>query len=657
MQKTPTQPWTDQFHNLLSKCESLQDIRDLVQRLERKVSKPPGHSRLIVKHLLNSNWGLCELPNFLVDGTLNSPESGCFEELFQWLISRSQSKANLDSIYACIQKSLSLGLLSALEAQRLLTELANVNTKSNGAILKLGDTETIQDWYWMMAKAMDGCPVFNFKDLGQNHLLQWCFRVSEAPFAPSAFDTFRLAQRYLATSTFFGFKVNVTQGLVRKWVTYAQRAQKHQPVDLMNGQLEITWNYAKVADFLAALQPCVAAKSICQITEKLVRDVLKGSRQPYALEMWMKVLSRISISSADALLEDRAWTGSFATGTAASGISPQQAIILRIWTANQMATRAPKAHRSQSLQDLTRRLIQHLEGQLRPGQDLLAELLFTFQSLPLPSPSPAIQRIARSCTGNLHLHGSIDKLQADVLSVAEAPLTLFKEDDVYRNAGYNLSKYVTLMAERATMNPDAFLQLAHALIMRDKLSIKVITRILRHSRALNLSLAHAVGATSTHATPTNPPSHSPNRATSLRLLNSLARSFAISPVLSPRQSFRKVYRIYLHLHQYTWGCAIGPDITRALWHAGVTRYKETGTSPEKVAWILGKVREVEGHEVADWLLWFGAGGVKGWEEWMRQGCGGVDGEGWKRVVNKKKPHLGEGRGGKKLFFGRGEVVG
>jgi hypothetical protein len=85
------------------------------------------------------------------------------------------------------------------------------------------------------------------------------------------------------------------------------------------------------------------------------------------------------------------------------------------------------------------------------------------------------------------------------------------------------------------------------------------------------------------------------------LLHDLAISFATSPVATPRAAFRRVYWCYLFLSQH--GVPIQSKITRALWHAGVTRYGEQGTSATLLKWILCRVSEVEGEDVARQLLW------------------------------------------------------
>ncbi|KAF7513165.1 hypothetical protein GJ744_010561 [Endocarpon pusillum] len=624
-----TQPSAASFHDSLSECQSLQQIRELVQRSEMNLLQTPGHSRDILKYLLTSGRAISELQDFFLDRTLHPLGSGCFEEFCDWLAAKPHTEAQLQHYYVCVQKCLHVGLLSGREIQSLLNKLASAKVVSQGTIEKLGDIAAIQTWYWMMADTLNSCPIFGLNDLGEKCLQQWSFGIAEAPFTPCALDTFCKVQQYLATSDRFGFKVNTVRGLVRKWIDYTQASHQQRQPSMDRSQQE-----TKVANLLVTVQPSVAAKSICQITEKLVRDALKGIRQPIALDIWMQTLLRFPRSLASVVLQQRPWRQGLAED-AVIGLSCRQAIAVRLWTVTRFATQQQEPGIMHEPGNTTQSLIRLFQRQLKPDQNLLAELLFTLQSLPLPSPSAVLRVVVARDTEGLQVGGSIDKLQADMIRMCQSRISVFKEDDLYKNAKINLRSYLRQLAERVNTDPEAFLRLAHDLIMKDKLSIKIITRILEHNPALGLSLAHAAGPTQTPSnwSKTTTPPLAPSVA--LHLVNSLARVFALSPVLSPRQSFRKVYWLYLYLHRFTWGFAIGPDLTRALWHAGVTRYKETGTSPEKVGWILSKVREVEGQEVADRLLWFGSGGVEGWEEWMVQSCGGVDREGWKRIVNSR----------------------
>ena len=641
-----TQQSADLFHDLLSRCQSLQEIRDLVQRLEINLLQAPADSRRILKYMLNSNWEATELQDFILDRTLHAPGSGCFEDLLHWLTSKPHSEAHFKSFYVCVRKCLHLGLLSEREIEVLLAKLAKIEIVLQGIIMNFGDTELIQSWYWMMADAMRSCPIFSLNDLGEKRLQTWLFCVAEAPFALCALDTFRVLQQEFTTADGFGFKVNGARGLIKKWIGYAHGAVQRRLPSPNKAHDKPNLGYAKVADFLTGLQPPVAAKSICQITEKLVRDVLKGSRQPVALDIWMQTLSRLPRRSAGKILQDRSWRRRLGEEGSASRLSSRQGVVVRLWTATCLAAEPSKAHHLQELEELTQILVPLFGRQLKPSQNLLSEMIFTLQSLPLPSTSAVLQAVIKFSAGDLRIRGSMDKLQVNMVRVSKSRIALFEKDDIYKNAKVNLKPYLRQLAEQVNTDPEAFLQVAYYLIMRDKLSIKIITRILQHNLALNLSLAHAAVSTQMQvkephhtAQPTTTASPSLNQTVALNLMNSLACAFALSPVLTPRQSFRKVYWVYLHLHRFTWGIGITPEVTRALWHAGVTRHKETGTSPDKVRWILSKVRETEGQEVADRLLWFGAGSIRGWMDWIQKGSNGADTDGWKRFVGDRSKHM------------------
>ena len=96
-------------------------------------------------------------------------------------------------------------------------------------------------------------------------------------------------------------------------------------------------------------------------------------------------------------------------------------------------------------------------------------------------------------------------------------------------------------------------------------------------------------------------SNLPAREQVVGLIHHLAISFATSLVASPRSALRRVYWCYLFLCNYK--VPIQPVMIRALWHAGVTRYGEGGTAATLLKWLLKRVRELEGEEIASRLLW------------------------------------------------------
>jgi hypothetical protein len=633
-QKVPnTSITTDQFYDPLSRCQSLQEIRVLIRRLEINLVQTPDYSRKILKHLLDSSWTASSLRAFFLDATLHTPGSGCFEELLQSYVSQPHEEAHINGLHHCIRESLNLGIMSGQDVKVLLNKLPHVQIDRQGTITKLGETVAIQNWYLMMANAIRQCHIFTFQDLEEKQLQLWCQRVVEAPFGHHALGTFAAIQQYLKSHS---FSVNTARGLINRWVIYEHRNHERHTRDLTARHHKYTFSSRMVSEFLTTLQPAVAVKSIYQTTEKLVRDVLKKCRQPNVLEIWMRALESLPELCSDGIPKHCAWkNGLSEDALEACGFSSKQGIIVRLWTATQLSGQKRGRDHAQHLRNLIQGLIQLFHQRLKPEEDAMMEFLFTLQSLPLPSPSSLLDKIAKAKTEQLHLRGSVDKLHADLSRIFESSVALFKDDDIYHRAEIYLTPFLRQMAERVNTDPAAFLQVAHQIITQDKASIKMIIRMLRHNRAFNIALSQSAPSrietqphqllTTTSLTP----------AIAIYILNSLARSFALSPAMTPRQSYRKVHWVYLILHRYTCGTAIGPDLTRALWHAGVTRYKDTGTSPTKIAWILSKVREVEGQQVADQLLWFGSGGVSGWEDWTKRWCNGVDSDGWRRVFGRK----------------------
>ena len=83
----------------------------------------------------------------------------------------------------------------------------------------------------------------------------------------------------------------------------------------------------------------------------------------------------------------------------------------------------------------------------------------------------------------------------------------------------------------------------------------------------------------------------------------IALAIARCPRVRPRAAFSWVYHCYMTVVWRKRLGGVGPEMTRALTHAGITRklQAEQWVSTEQIGWILSKVQEVEGEEVAHQL--------------------------------------------------------
>ena len=93
----------------------------------------------------------------------------------------------------------------------------------------------------------------------------------------------------------------------------------------------------------------------------------------------------------------------------------------------------------------------------------------------------------------------------------------------------------------------------------------------------------------------------PRTISRVAMLNRIALSYAKAEHLSPRQAFKWVYKCYIACKKEK--LPILPDMTKALVYAGCGRYlkQRRWVATRQFTWVLDRVREVEGDEVADQL--------------------------------------------------------
>ncbi|KAL4970712.1 class I SAM-dependent methyltransferase [Aspergillus stella-maris] len=109
----------------------------------------------------------------------------------------------------------------------------------------------------------------------------------------------------------------------------------------------------------------------------------------------------------------------------------------------------------------------------------------------------------------------------------------------------------------------------------DTFSIWTIIRLLRMHTPAKLALPFSWGPrpSPSHKSVIGKPRHpnSPDPHDVLDMIHSLAVAFACSEQISPRRSFQLVYWLYLFLVRHDG--PVKPPLVRALYHAGVTRFK------------------------------------------------------------------------------------
>lgn len=591
-----------QFSEKLEICQSFSEIKRGMQELNITCHSHSSFGSSILQRLLVLSGDFAEVREFMLDRASNLPGSKCLLELLDWFICQQRPSLMWNGLYSLLSTSIELGLCLPADIQLLLDQIPNFRLDKDET-KSMGETPSAQKWYNMIAKAARSSPVFGLKDLTQSQLQQLITLVRDAPFSPIALETFRFAQSHLHGHE--TFKIGIACDLIRLCVTNTK------PTKSMDGMDDVKL-------LLQDLQPAAAVQVLIRMTDEFVSGEKLTSAQFGVIELWAQGLSSLARSSARKILSQTNWADFGWSSESVDNLSSKYSTtvfrrkaIMRLWAISQLGSAVSSKRASPDFQALVGSMVRVLKDELQPHQDLMAEVVFTLQLLSLPSPSLVLRNVAKSSASGLSFRTSVEKYQAALIKVADNPLSCFRDDEIYQVVNATSTQHMKALAHRTNCDPESFLHIAQSMIMQDAASSKIVTRILRSNLDIKMALAYArrldPKSSSSHTVQSTPGSGDESSftiapTTALHIINTLATSFAISPALSPREAYRKVYWLYCFLCRYTGGSAVGESMTRALWHAGVTRYQETGATPERVQWVLSKVRQVEGNEAAQRLL-------------------------------------------------------
>lgn len=182
-----------------------------------------------------------------------------------------------------------------------------------------------------------------------------------------------------------------------------------------------------------------------------------------------------------------------------------------------------------------------------------------------------------------------------LLSTVQAHVAAFMHDGIYLEASNTASDRLQQTVNAVNLDMKTFQELIRTLVVSNKLNIRWVTRILERNR--NFAVALAWSGPSRVSLGKLKRKIDPEQA--LETMEILAIAFAVSPAISAAQAFTKVKWCLEYLR--SCGAVVNTPITRALWHAGVTRYGDQ-ISREKLEWLVSWMRRVEGDEVTRKLL-------------------------------------------------------
>ncbi|RMZ80914.1 hypothetical protein DV737_g2742, partial [Chaetothyriales sp. CBS 132003] len=386
-------------------------------------------------------------------------------------------------------------------------------------------------------------------------------------------------------------------------------------IDRMQNEISVDEN--KVVQMLPDR---ILAHVLASVTEEILVKTWSGECGPEVMYGWGKVITSLDRISFKQWLLDQS-NFNLMCSTLSCRLGQQEQFLVGVWILVKLCwsrARATSISQQLSLREAFDRLFPALLRAFNFGAEQLK--LFT-QSLPFEG--TFVQKLSLLLNRE---HLSELTARVDVGEEGKQPTEVsvsnLMDDDLYRQLQTKSVDGLCELGESINADLSTFAQISRKLIHGDKYAIRVVKRLLQHNLPIKTSLSQSAPqriqsrALQEHASDgateaASMHSHSrvgrqtgqshllPSQA--LGLMERLALAFALAPSLSARSALVQVHWCYTFLHRY--GAPITPAITRALWHAGVTRYHGNGPSYSQMHWILKIVSEVEGQGVAGMLLW------------------------------------------------------
>jgi hypothetical protein len=609
------------FQTQLRSTSNLHEVGTVIKTLELDLVHDPFFSELAFDHILATNYKLAS--EFLLDPLLNPPTANNYSKVVMYLKENVATKNQRKTLLQAVFQGFSVGLVRREQAQIILQHLPEILINSKDGPISARHTPRINKYYSIILRCLTECNIFSTRDLGADILHAWIGYIQDGPYDHytaklilsltksaalcQATERFRTDSR-LFRDFLFRAEITATSSLTKKWLAILCEQPARRERDLKH-----------LSQILAQRPPGVLRSVVVGMPNRLAVSIRNGTLSPKVLLMWEQVLRSFEKETATLVLGNKpVWTRMRAVTDA--GLTSNVQLVLRLWTALILCDGCQEPLRMLRQMDFLSQLRGHFQ-ESDPGL-LRSKILLTLQSLPkLESLDGLFDSISK-----IYQPQSVDdgvrptKHEATVDGFTSQSFAVFQNDNTYLKALRHLNDPLTKLAESVNTDIDGFARIVLPLIARDKLSLRIVTRILKHNQAFHSALTNTWSLQPCSPTKSSKLTGSvasvsrPTRLAAILTRNSdqnfhkavlgfmhdLAIAFALSPALSNRQALRKVFWCYSFLHRY--GAPIHSPITKALWYAGVTRCEGRGTPRRVLAWLFRKVKEVEGPAVVEALI-------------------------------------------------------
>lgn len=451
-----------------------------------------------------------------------------------------------------------------------------------------------------MWRAIGRCNILGHGDLDKDIVDSWLEELK-------SIEAFRLADDIInathdASSDTYWTSTFILEWLDKKRVPENLHIRFHFPVHVFD-QLD--------ADY--------AAKCLIDVTERLVLRRQTQSDQNQQLEQWQGYL--MAMSNAPAIGSSRAWSDlplaymhnyqeTLTAFPSNCSLSVQQQIVMRLWILSSLTRSIAPLH--EQIPKATDHAICHLlnlyEKSLSQTRgSFLADLLHGIHDLNMPHSAllPLAVDLKLRRLPTYAMRQILQDLETSQTSLAE----IWTNSPIYNLVQPFFHGAIEQMLRHLDLtDPQYINECLYIARVGDMKSILSIIRLLQNHIPFKLSLKKAwvpiphpdeMAIVRYHPGPRD--SQCPDPHVAVDFVHQLAITFSCCQQLSPRRSYYLVHWLYIYLLKY--GGPIHPSLVRALYHAGIVRYRREGgrisaTRYEYVMWIVG---QFEGEEIVKQL--------------------------------------------------------
>ena len=576
----------------------IEDARDLTRRLGIDLQREPRYSRQMFDRLLvHPTKDIAQVVQFLDDPYMNTRGSGNYLAAVQSIITKTK-RANRIAVINAVVHALELGLVPTDEICQIVKALPEIVVERNKTLAEW-DRKTLLKHYRAMWKAIGRCHILGHNDLDKSIVDAWLEELLNI-------GSFRFAAEVIAAT----HSVNSDTRWPSRLILSCLEATSG-----VDTESNIPRNLLHISALLNFLEPDYAAKCILEATELLSLFPRDQQERLRLLEHWQDCL--LNVSDITAIANSRIWLDvpiapahvSERDQTAVS-FSRQQDIVLRMWALRTLSrSQGPMYNQNSRVTDKPIYLLLDLYQSTieSPSGSFLAELMHGIHSLDLPYNNLLMLAV------DLKLRKLTTKATRRTLAQLETSQTcladVWAKPNVYNGVRHLFyGAFEQMFRSLDLTSPETVQECLRLARVGDSKSVWSILRLLRNHTPLKLCLSRAwvpiphpdeKALVRYHPGPRD--SQCPDPHAAVDFIHQLAIAFSCCQRLTPPRSFHLVHWLYDYLRRH--GGPVHPSLVRAMYHAGVVRYRREGrrvaaTQYEYIMWII---RKFEGPEVAEQL--------------------------------------------------------